>query len=160
LSELDPNPEQRLATAERLARLCEGELRDPKGAIGAWRKLLGSARELEALAALERLYAATGAQLEVAGGLGKRAGLETGLEGACAIARRATELWSKSGDRAAALGGWRRFVETFGPSREGNAEMIPLLEQERSWNELAAVLVSEATLATGPERAQVLAKLA
>jgi tetratricopeptide (TPR) repeat protein len=73
LSEVAPDPEERARAAAELGRLYETELRDPQGAIDAWRKVLGTSREPDAITALARLYEATGAKKELAHVLERRA---------------------------------------------------------------------------------------
>ncbi|WP_437631564.1 tetratricopeptide repeat protein [Sorangium sp. So ce854] len=161
LVEAEPEAEAREAAAERLARLYEEELGDIQGAIAAYRKLAeaGSSREPRALAALERLYDATGAHEGLAWVLERRAEAEPDRRAARVLAFRAAELRSRLPDLPAAVAAWRRFLAAFGPSREAHARLIPLLEQERRWAELEALLEAEAELAAGPERASVLARI-
>ncbi|WP_438015371.1 tetratricopeptide repeat protein [Sorangium sp. So ce315] len=161
LVEAEPEAEGREAAAERLARLYEEELGDIQGAIAAYRRLAeaGSSREPRALAALERLYDATGAHDGLAWVLERRAEAEPDRRAARVLAFRAAELRSRLPDLPAAVAAWRRFLAAFGPSREAHARLIPLLEQERRWAELEALLEAEAELAAGQERASVLARI-
>src|SRR5262249_15414527 len=66
LAEIETDPVQRLAAIERLAWLCEGELKDAQGAIAAYKKLLGTKHDDQALLALERLYDQAGAHEDLA----------------------------------------------------------------------------------------------
>ena len=54
--ELEPEREPRQAAARRLARLCDGEAKDPERSIVAFRALIGSPWNDEALRRLEALY--------------------------------------------------------------------------------------------------------
>lgn len=162
LADLTPDVEERERAAERLAQLCEGELKDPAGAIGAYRRLLGTGREAGALEALTRCYEETSAHADLAEILERRAALAIARDrvGARELYLRAAELrTTKLGDRAAAIASWRGMLEAFGPSRDVYASLTPLLEQERRWEDLASALDVDASLASGAERASVLARL-
>ncbi|WP_433928862.1 tetratricopeptide repeat protein [Sorangium cellulosum] len=161
LVEAEPEAEAREAAAERLARLYEEELGDIPGAIAAYRKLAeaGSSREPRALSALERLYDATGGHEGLAWVLERRAEAEPDRRAARVLAFRAAELRTRLPDLPGAVAAWRRYLAAFGPSREAHARLIPLLEQERRWAELEALLEAEAELAAGQERASVLARI-
>src|SRR5262249_4558833 len=76
LSEIEQDDEARVVVTERLARLAEGELKDAGGAIIAYKRLVGTRLEPEALRALERLLEATGAHEELSVVLRRRAGTE------------------------------------------------------------------------------------
>ncbi|WP_438038849.1 tetratricopeptide repeat protein [Sorangium sp. So ce128] len=161
LAEAEPEAEAREAAAERLARLYEEELGDAAGAIAAYRRLAesGSSREPGALAALERLYEATSAHEGLAWVLERRAEAEPDRRAARELAFRAAELRTRLADLPAAVAAWRRYLAAFGPSREAHARLVPLLEQERRWAELEALLEAEAELAAGQDRASVLARI-
>ncbi|MCC6553830.1 MAG: hypothetical protein IT372_12520, partial [Polyangiaceae bacterium] len=160
LADIEPEAEAREEASEQLARLCEAELHDAAGAAAAYRRLIGTRREGPALEALERIYEASGAHAELAGVLERRAEAEPDRAAARELALRAAELRStKLSDRGAAIEAWRRFVAAFGASREAHAQLLPLLEQERRWGDLAEALAAEAGLAAGPERAATLARL-
>ncbi|WP_437686930.1 tetratricopeptide repeat protein [Sorangium sp. So ce176] len=161
LVEAEPGAEAREAAAERLARLYEEELGDIPGAIAAYRKLAeaGSSREPRALSALERLYDATGGHEGLAWVLERRAEAEPDRRAARVLAFRAAELRTRLPDLPGAVAAWRRYLAAFGASREAHARLIPLLDQERRWAELEALLEAEAELAAGQERASVLARI-
>src|SRR5262249_3591732 len=57
------------------------------------------------------------------------------------------------------LEAWRAYVEAYGSSREVLARLIPLLEQEKRWEDLAAALAEDAAFAPDAERAPILARL-
>ncbi|WP_441291685.1 tetratricopeptide repeat protein [Sorangium sp. KYC3313] len=161
LAEAEPEADAREAAAERLARLYEEELGDAAGAIAAYRRLAesGSSREPGALAALERLYEATSAHEGLAWVLERRAEAEPDRRAARELAFRAAELRTRLADLPAAVAAWRRYLAAFGASREAHARLLPLLEQERRWAELEALLEAEAELAAGQDRASVLARI-
>jgi tetratricopeptide (TPR) repeat protein len=73
LSDIDPDAESRAKVAYRLAHLYEMQLNNTTGAIGAYRKLIGSSLETDALPVLERLYESTGDEVSLADILERRA---------------------------------------------------------------------------------------
>jgi golgin subfamily B member 1 len=161
LAEVLPDPDERAEVALRLARIREDELRDPPGAIEAYRKLLGTSLEYEGAAALERYYEAAENYEGLAPVLEIRARAEPDRERAEQLAFRAAEIRStKLEGRVAALEAWLAYVATFGPSRPALARLLPLLEQEKRWEELAVALDRDAALAAEAERAPILARLA
>jgi len=161
LSQIEPDPTTRAASAERLARLCEAELKDAAGAIVAWRRLLGTSLEGQAQQALERLYEATGQFPELVEILELRATQTSDLAVARGIAMRAAELRvQKTQDRAATLEALRRLIATHGPARDVHEMLLPLLEQERLWEELAQRLSTESSLTPDEERPAILVRIA
>lgn len=161
LSEIDPDAESRANVAHRLAQLCESHLNNTTGAIAAYRKLIGSSLETEALPALERLYEVTKDEVSLCDVLERRALHEKDADAAKQLAFRAADLRAaRSSDLGAVLDGWRRFLETYGPSRDIHARILPLLEREGRFEELSKTLDAEAGLTAPEERIPVLAKLA
>ncbi|EYF00893.1 tetratricopeptide repeat protein [Chondromyces apiculatus] len=160
LADLTPDVEEREQAAERLVRFYEEELKDPAGAIGAYRKLFGTRREAWALEALSRHYEGSAAHAELAEVLERQADLNLDREAARVQMLRAAELRTEQlGDKPAAIESWRRMLTAFGPSREVHARLLPLLEQERRWDELTKVLDADAELTVGSERAALLARI-
>ena len=160
LAEIEPTDDARVEATLRLATLSEVELRDAVGAIGAYRKLLGTRLEAEAIEALERLLEGSGAYTELCEVLDLRASRERDREKARAIAFRAAEIRStKLPDRAAALVAWKAWVAAYGATREALSRLIPLLETERRWEDLAAALASDAAAAPEAERAGIFSRL-
>jgi tetratricopeptide (TPR) repeat protein len=160
LATIEPDAALRVAATEELARLCEGELGDKPGAITAYQRLLGTKHDEDALIALERLYDATAAHAELAAILERRAAVEKDRNVARDLRFRAADVrLTRAGDRAGALEAWRAFVAAYGASREAHARLLPLLEGEKRWEELAAALAAEAKLTPAEERAPVLARL-
>ncbi len=161
LSDIDPDTESRAQVAFRLAKLYETQLNNTTGAIGAYRKLIGTSLETQALPVLERLFEAAGDEVSLADILERRALHDTDAESARLLAFRAADLRAaRSSDLGAVLDGWRRFLETYGPSREIHARIIPLLGREQRFEELAKTLDAEAELTPPEERIPVLANLA
>ena len=160
LGEIEPTEDARVDAALRLASLSEVELRDAVGAIAAYRKLLGTRLEAEALEALERLLEGSGAYMELCEVLDLRAARERDRAKARAISFRAAELrGSKLPDRAAALEAWKAWIAAYGATREALARLIPLLETERRWEDLATALESDAKAAPEAERAGIFSRL-
>lgn len=159
LSDIEDSVPEKAAAGARLAKLYEEELNDPKAAAGAYKKLVGTPLEGQALGALERIYRASGAEKDLAFVLERQSALETNADKAKELAFQAAEIRTRLGDRAAALDAWRVLIATHGPSREVHALMFPLLEQEKKWDELAQRLSREAELAPREERAAVLARI-
>jgi len=156
--ELSPDADERGRTAADLGRLCE-EQHDPAGAIDAWRKVLGSAHEGEALEALARLYEATGAKRDLAQILERRA--ETGATGEARkeALLKVADLRAAMNDRAGAIDALRRAIGTYGASRALTQKLVPLLEQERRWEDLAAALEADLQGAPDEEKAGISARL-
>ncbi len=157
---LEPDADTRNGAARRMARLCESEGVDPARAVVAWRALADSPWADEALGKLEAIYEAAGdadGAIDVIERRGRRA---KDRDTSRALAFKAAELrTARPRDRAAALGAWRALIATFGPARDAHARMIPLLEQEQAWKELAWVLERDVELAEPAERAPLLARL-
>jgi tetratricopeptide (TPR) repeat protein len=153
--------EARNNAARRLARLAEGELADPTRAAVAWRALVDSPWADEALRKLHALYDEAGDWDGMVDVTERRAARAKDVSEAQALAFQAAELRTqKTRDRGAALGAWRAYVARFGPSRDAFAQMIPLLEQEKQWKELAWVLEHDLEQAAPEERVVTLNRLA
>jgi tetratricopeptide (TPR) repeat protein len=160
LADLSPDADARMEASARLAHVLEDELDDPAAAVSAYRSLLGTRLEGEALGALERHYQRTGDQVELAEILERRAALAQDPKEARALGLRATEMRTEHlADRGAALSAWHAHIAVHGASREALAHLIPLLEHERRWEELSAALEKEASLAPREERATIYARL-
>src|SRR6185369_2342347 len=124
----------------RLANLYE-TLFDHERAIGAWERVLTSPLRVHALDALENLLQQTGAEEGLARILDMRAQGEPDADKARAVALRAAELRaSRQSNTADTLAVWRHFLEMYGPSREVHARILPMLESEKRFPELAQVL--------------------
>ena len=161
LARIEPEDEARHLATQRLALLAENDLSSNARAIDAWRSLLGTPFAPRALEALDRLYTASDAHEELVAVLDKRVALTSDRFAAQALAFRATELRAaQTKDRAQAIRGWMDFLGTYGASREAHAKVIPLLEQEKKWSELAAILTADLALAAPSDRVAVLLRLA
>ncbi len=159
LAAMAPDPEERARVAAELGRLCEVELGDSAGAIEAWRKVLGTARDREALAALSRLYAATGALRELAQVLDRRADTEPTDEARKAVLLDVADLRAgKLHDRPGAIDALRRAI-ALGADRGATQRLLPLLEHERRWEDLASALEADVALAPAEERGAISSRL-
>ncbi|MGC4088444.1 MAG: tetratricopeptide repeat protein [Polyangiaceae bacterium] len=83
------------------------------------------------------------------------------LEQARELAARALELrTARTRDPESAIAAYASFIQNFGATREVHARLLPLLEQTGRFDELAAVLQQELTLAPEAERAKIWLRLA
>ncbi|MBV9946535.1 MAG: hypothetical protein JOZ69_06785, partial [Myxococcales bacterium] len=155
---LEADPERRQRADERLAAVAT-ELGDTPRAIAAYERLLSTGARPLALAALAPLYAAAAAPDKQARLLEEQA--KDALDPAAARASllRAAEVRASSNDAAGAIATCRAVVERFGPARDVHAVLLPLLEAQRRWPDLARTLADEAALASGAERTQLLTRL-
>jgi tetratricopeptide (TPR) repeat protein len=160
LAEIEPEEDARLDAMAELGAIAETELGEPAAAIAAHERLLGTRMEGDALQALARLYEATGAFAALVGVLDRLVALERDPRRAQELTFFAADLRAvKLPDRTAALEAWRAYATRYGVSREALARLIPLLEHERRWEELAAALGAEIDLAPTAERAVLLSRL-
>ena len=159
---LEPDTEARHAAARELAKLCEtADPPDPARAISAWRALIDSLWADEALGRLEVLCEANDDAEGMIDVLERRAQRTREPGEARELAFRAAELRStRTRDRRGALAAWRALIATHGPSRDAHARMLPLLEQEHEWQELAWVLEREIDLSPREEQAALYSRLA
>lgn len=156
---LEPAQPERLTAARRLARLCD-ELDEHGRATAAWEVLLDSEWEDEALSRLQGLYERAGQQERLSEILERRAARTGDPEAARGLAFRAAELRAaRAKDRAGALEIWTALLANHGPSREAHARILPLLEQEKRWGDVARILAAEVELAPPNERAGVLGRV-
>jgi tetratricopeptide (TPR) repeat protein len=160
LAEIEPEEEARLDALAEIGAVAEQELGDLAGAVAAWERLRETTREGEALAALGRLYEAKGAWASLVAVLETQAPREEDAGRARELAFRAADLRAtKLPDRAAALAAFRAWVRRYGATREALSRIIPLLEHERSWEELGRALDADVALAPEAERAPLFARL-
>ncbi|MCC6903351.1 MAG: tetratricopeptide repeat protein [Polyangiaceae bacterium] len=161
VARLETEAEPRNAAARRLAKLAEGELNDPAKAISAYRALVDSPWADDALKKLQGLYEEQGDFQGLIDVTERRAARAKDPGEGRHLSFRAAELRTEKGrDRAAALDAWRAYLARFGPAREVHAQMIPLLEQEKQWKELAWVLERELELASAEDQVPLLTRLA
>lgn len=160
VTRLETQRDSRHKAARRLARLAEGELSDPARAVVAYRALLDSPWVDDALAKLEALFERDGNHDGLVEVIELRAERVRSSEAARELRFRAAELRStKMRDRASAIRAWEALLSAYGPSRDVHEKLLPLLEQEKRWRELADLLEREVALAPAQEQAAVLARL-
>ncbi len=159
ISSVEPDAERRAQIDEELAELST-KLKETPRAIAAYERLLGTAARGRALEALAPLYEAGGDPEKLARLLDERAADAPNAMKARELLMRAAEVRAKEAkDAPGATSTCRAVVERFGVARDVFALLIPLLEAQRLWAELADVLASDAALAEGREQAEVLSRL-
>ena len=158
IAETETEPDKKRVAIQQLAELASKVVKDVPRAIAAWRQLVEGPARARALAELEPLYEATGANAELAWVLEERAKDATGAE-ARKLAVRSAEVLMRVGDAEKASFAWKRVVDKFGASRDVLAQWMPLLESARQWGELAHALEADAQLAPEVERAGIWARL-
>jgi lipopolysaccharide biosynthesis regulator YciM len=157
---LSTDPEERLRTNERLAELATGPLADPDKAIAAWKNLVDSSARPRALAALEPLYTQAENWAELAFVLGERSKDEPDVSESKALAMRSADMFAqKTAEKERATNILLDLLGRFGPDREVNARLAPLLEAQKRWDDLGTILQAEARLADDREGAVALARL-
>jgi len=159
IASLEPDAEKRRAADEELADLAM-ELKDTARAIPAFERLLATKTRARALAALAPLYEASGDPEKHARLLEEQAKDESDPVKAREQMMRAAEVRAAgTKDAASAIASCHAVVERFGPGRDVLALLLPLLEAEKRWPELARGLEQEAALRTGAEHASVMSRL-
>jgi tetratricopeptide (TPR) repeat protein len=156
---LEPDADRRREADERLAEVAT-ELKDTARAIGAYERLLSTSTRARALAALAPLYEASGDPEKHARLLEEQAKDSSDDARAREMMMRAAEVRAtQTKDPVAAIASCRALVDRFGPARDVLGLLLPLLEAQRQWPELAQALAQEASLLAGPEHAAVMARL-
>jgi tetratricopeptide (TPR) repeat protein len=159
IASLEPDPGKRREADEALAALAT-EMNDTPRAIAAYERLLPTEARAQALAALAPLYEASGDPEKHARLLEEQAWDEADPAIARRQMMRAAEVRATSlKDPGAAIASCRAVVERFGPGRDVLALLVPLLEAEKQWPELAQALEQEASLLAGAEHAAAMARL-
>ncbi len=159
LASLEPDAAARQEANERLADEA-AKLPDVPRAIGAYERLLETSARARALDALEPLYKASADPEKRARLLEERARDTADDTTAREVLMRAAQVRAaETKDAAAAIATCRAVVVRFGPATDVLAILVPLLEGERRWPELAEALALEAALTTGAEHAQIMARL-
>lgn len=160
IAALDPNSQDRHPAAERLLEMAGAGKEDTIFTVAAYRGLLDSHRELEAVEQLTALCEETGDSEALVQVLEHRASHSVDPQAARDFAVRAARL---KADRAAtpaeAVEPWRQFLNTYGPSSEAHTALMPLLEKAGLWEELTQVFESEVNLCAPSERGLLLARL-
>jgi len=160
VTRLEPELEARQNAARKLARLVEKQPGESARAAVAWRALIGSAWNAEALDRLEAIYRETGDEEGLADVLGLRAEAATDPETARTLAFQAATMRSaRPRDRAAAIEAWRVLAERYGQSPAIDEQLLPLLEAEGRFADVAAVLERRAVVASPEERVALLVRI-
>jgi golgin subfamily B member 1 len=159
IAALEPDKDRAREVDERLADLAS-KLGDRARAIAAYERLLSTSARVQALAALAPLYEAGGDPEKHARLLEEQAKDMADPHDARTRMMRAAEVRVRAtSDAEAAIGSCRAILDRFGPARDVLALLVPLLEAQRRWRELERAIVDEAALTSGPEHAQVMARL-
>ncbi len=160
IATLEPDVEKRREVDERLSELAT-LLKDTARAIAAFERLLSTSARAKALAALAPLYEASGAPDKLARLLEERAKDTADGDEARRMMMRAAEVRSRdAGDAPGAIATYGAIAERFGWARDLVMLLVPLLEGERRWQELAEALGFGAALSEAPgERAGLFAQI-
>jgi tetratricopeptide (TPR) repeat protein len=159
IASLETDAEKRREANERLAAVAT-KLRDTPRAIEAYERLLSTRVRAAALDALAKLYRWSGQWEKYARVLEDKANDADDAGIARGMMMRAAELRAKEmNDAPAAIATCQAIIQRFGPERGVLALLLPLLETEGRWIDLARALEQDAALAPGAERAAVFARL-
>ncbi|MCL2447549.1 MAG: tetratricopeptide repeat protein, partial [Polyangiaceae bacterium] len=158
LATLESDSEKRELIDEQLAELAERQ-GDTARAVAAYERLLATGKRGKALAVLERLYEKSGNPLKLAQLLEQRASDAGGAESRALLMKGAAVRALEAKDPAGAIATCRMVIDRFGAARDVLALLIPLLEQQRAFSELASALASDAAMTAGVEHAQTVARL-
>ena len=156
---VEPDAARRAQVDEELADLAT-KLKDMPRAIAAYERLLATPARKRALEALAPLYEASGDPARHAHLLEERGADMQDPAQARELFMRAAEVRAReTKDAAASIATCRALIDRFGPARDVLALLMPLLESQRLWADLAVALAQDAALAEGREQAEVLARL-
>jgi tetratricopeptide (TPR) repeat protein len=160
--ELEDDVETKRLLQARLGELCEVALGDLVGAIAPWRKRLDDdVGDIEALAALDRLYERTQKWRELVEILRAR---ERQVADPSArrvlLGRIATTLADRLADIDEAILAYRAVIEEFGADRGSLSSLAMLYETADRWGELADTLEADLGLTeSAADKLAVLARL-
>ena len=157
---LEVDPEKRREADERVAELATS-FKDTARAVAAYERLLDTSSRAKALAALVPLYEKSGDPLKQARLLEEQAKDTTDDATARELMMRAATARAQNAqDGAAAVATCQAIIERFGPARDVLDMLLPLLEAQRMWPELATGLAQLAADATEKTARATLEKLA
>jgi len=157
---LEPEREERQVLARRLARLVDQQPGESARAATAWRALIGSPWNVEALERLEIIYRDSGDEEGMADVLGLRAESSKDPAEARELAFRAADMRSRRPrDREAAILAWLTLAERYGHSPEIDERLLPLLDAEGRHGDVIALLERRAETATPAERLPLLVRI-
>lgn len=146
---LEGDPATRRALFERIGNLYETVLGDAGRAIQSWKsRLADDATDMEALAALERLYERTEAWRELVAVLRAReSNTQDAAERRRTMTKAAETLAARLADVPEAINAWRAVLDEFGPERPTLAALETLYELAERWSDLADTLDTDLSLA-------------
>ncbi|HEY3359783.1 MAG TPA: tetratricopeptide repeat protein [Polyangia bacterium] len=139
--ELDPAAKKRLLV--EAARLSEGPLRDPAGAVGAWRAVLAEDDgDPDALGALDRLYEAAGQHAELGAILEQEARFADAKEVQARLKRRLCKLLAGPlGELERATDAYRDLLDLTGDDLDVLRELEQVQAQRGDWLAVQETLV-------------------
>ncbi|HEX6272305.1 MAG TPA: hypothetical protein VFZ53_04675 [Polyangiaceae bacterium] len=146
----------------KLGELSESVLGDREGAITAWRSRLDEGPDdTEALAALDRLYEATGHHRELVEVLHRRRDLSVESDLRKSLLTRSAEvLWKRLDAGTEAIDEYQSLIDEFGPSREAFEALEALYRSAERWDDLAETYTRHLDVAeTDSERLALFAEL-
>jgi golgin subfamily B member 1 len=159
--ELEPEGDARQAAARRLARLSDGDGKDPERSIVAWRALIGSPWTDEALRRLDVLYREANDEDGLAEVLFHRAERAKDPDEARALGFAAAELATEKGrNREAAIELWEKLMERYGASPELHARLLPLLIEAKRFFEVCELVEQQIQWAEPPAKLTLWMELA
>jgi tetratricopeptide (TPR) repeat protein len=159
LSGLETDDDARRDADERLAGLAM-TAKDLPRAIAAYERLLTTSARAKAIAALAPLYESSGDPLKHARLLEEQA--KDAVDDVAArelMMRAATIRVKETKDEPATIACCQAVIDRFGPARDVLALLVPLLEAQHQWPDLAKALEQDAGLVPGPEHAAVMSRL-
>jgi golgin subfamily B member 1 len=159
---LEENTLSRRELLGRLGELSESVLGDRDGAIAAWRSRLDESPDDEqALAALDRLYEATGRYRELVDILRRRRDLTSDSEARRSLLGRSAEiLWKKLEAGLEAIDEFQTLMDEFGPSGPALEALEALFKEAERWDDLAETYQRHLEIAESDAvRLDLLAKL-
>lgn len=156
-TELDE--QRRREVDEQLASLA-GKLKDVPRAIGAYERLLTTGARAKALEALEALYEASHEPAKHAWLLEERAKDASDPLEARRLLLSAAEIYaSGANDPAAAIAACKGVIRIFGAALDVLGLLVPLLEGQELWSELAEALSLAIAQSEEAARARLLSQL-
>jgi tetratricopeptide (TPR) repeat protein len=159
IATLEPDAEKRQALNEQLAEIASA-LGDKARAIAAYERLLATPSRGKALEALAPLYEQSGDPEKFARLMEERAKDTADAGKARELMMRAAEVRTReTKDAAGAIAACRAILERFGPARDVLGLLVPLLEAQRQWPELAQALEQDAAFTEGTERAATFSRI-
>lgn len=159
IAKMEPDEQRRMEVDEQLAVLAT-KLKDTAKAIGAYERLLTTSARQKALEALTSLYETTHAPGKRAWLLEERAKDATDPAEARRLLLNAAELYADGADdAAAAIAACKGVIRVFGAARDVLGLLVPLLEAQGLWSELAEALSLAVAQSEDAQKAGLLSQL-